>query len=107
MSYSSGIFKAWELKTKGEINEDGTEYAYWGSRLYWIEILVDILIIILVVIHFVQMINADKEYIHDLPLMNYWIIFDTVIMFLTLPYMAVAKKLIVTGEITKNIFTLY
>ena len=43
----------------------------------------------------------------DLPLLNYWILFDTVIMFLTLPYVALAKILILNGEITKNIFTLY
>lgn len=43
----------------------------------------------------------------DLPLLNYWIIFDTVIMFLTLPYVNLAKILILKGEITKNIFTLY
>lgn len=42
-----------------------------------------------------------------MPLLNYWILFDTVIMFLTLPYVALAKILILNGEITKNIFTLY
>ena len=43
----------------------------------------------------------------DLPLLNYWILLDTVIMFFTLPYVALAKLLILNGEITKNIFTLY
>lgn len=47
------------------------------------------------------------EIMHDLPLLNYWILFDTVIMFFTLPYVALAKLLILKGEITKNIFTLY
>lgn len=47
------------------------------------------------------------DMLHDLPLLNYWILFDTVIMFLTLPYMALAKILMLKGEITKNIFTLY
>jgi len=104
-SYCSGIFKAWELKTRGVANEKGIETAKYGSILYWIEIGIDVLVIILVIIHFAQM--GDMSLMHDLPLLNYWILFDTVIMFLTLPYMALAKHLIVKGEITKNIFTLY
>lgn len=103
-SYCSGIFKDWELKTRGEVNEKGIETAKIGSILYWVEIVVDIIIIILIVIHLGQM---DSQTMHDLPLLNYWILFDTVIMFLTLPYMALAKILILKGEITKNIFTLY
>jgi len=51
-SYSSGIFKAWELKTRGKPNEKGIESAKIGSILYWVEIIIDVLIIILIVIHF-------------------------------------------------------
>lgn len=49
----------------------------------------------------------SMDVLYDLPLLNYWILFDTVIMFLTLPYVTLAKYLILNGEITKNIFTLY
>lgn len=51
-SYTSGIFKAWELKTRGEPNEKGIESAKIGKILYWIEIVIDVLIIVLIVIHF-------------------------------------------------------
>jgi len=104
-SYCSGIFKAWELKTRGVTNEKGIETAKIGNILYWVEIGIDFIIIIFVIIHFAQIANTGL--MHDLPLLNYWILLDTVIMFLTLPYTAVAKHLIVKGEITKNIFTMY
>ena len=45
--------------------------------------------------------------IDDLPLLNYWIILDVVIMLLTLPYVKLCKYFITIGETTKNIFTLY
>jgi len=51
-SYSSGIFKAWELKSRGEPNAKGIETAKIGRILYWVEILIDVLIIVLIVIHF-------------------------------------------------------
>jgi len=51
-SYTSGIFKTWELKTRGEPNEKGIETAKFGRVLYWVEICIDVLIIILIVIHF-------------------------------------------------------
>ena len=104
-SYCSGVFKEWELRTKGTPNEKGIETAPMNNILYWVEIIIDVIIIIFIVIHFAQM--ESMEILHDLPLLNYWILFDTVIMFLTLPYMALAKILMLKGEITKNIFTLY
>lgn len=73
--------------------------------MYWIEIFIDILVIVLIILHFTQFDNIAL--IHDLPLLNYWIMFDTVIMFLTLPYVSLSKLMIVQGEITKNVFTLY
>lgn len=104
-SYISAFFKTWELATYGVPNEKGIEVAKIGSILYWVEIIVDVLVIILIIIHFANLDGSDM--LHDLPLLNYWILFDTVIMFLTLPYMALAKVLMLKGEITKNIFTLY
>lgn len=44
---------------------------------------------------------------HNLPLLNYWLIIDMFIMFLTLPYSYISKYMMLNGEITKNIFTLY
>lgn len=104
-SYISGVFKAWELKTRGEPDEKGIERAKVGEILFYVEIVIDVLIIVLIIIHFAQM--ESMAILHDLPLLNYWILFDTVIMFFTLPYVALAKILILKGEITKNIFTLY
>lgn len=104
-SYISGIFKAYELKTRGVPDKKGIDHAKYESILYWVEICIDVIIIIFIIIHFAQLSSMDM--LHDLPLLNYWILFDTIIMFLTLPYMALAKILMLHGEITKNIFTLY
>jgi len=41
------------------------------------------------------------------PLLHFWIIIDMVIMFFTLPYTYFSKVFMFTGEITKNVFTLY
>jgi hypothetical protein len=51
-SYCSGIFKTWELATRGEPNEKGIETAKVGRILYWVEIFIDVVIIVLIVIHF-------------------------------------------------------
>lgn len=58
-SYTSGIFKTWELKTRGEPNEKGIESAKIGSILYWVEILIDVIIIVLIIIHFAQMDSIE------------------------------------------------
>ena len=58
-SYISGIFKTWELKTRGEPNDKGIESAKIGSILYWVEILIDVIIIVLIIIHFAQMESIE------------------------------------------------
>ena len=42
-----------------------------------------------------------------MPFTNFWILIDCIIMFLTLPYTYMSKLMMITGEVTKNIFTLF
>lgn len=46
------------------------------------------------------------ELLHDLPLINYFILVDLVVMVLTLPYLYLARRFQVDQQIMKNIFTL-
>ena len=42
-----------------------------------------------------------------MPFLTYWILVDMIIMFLTLPYVYMSQLIMISGEVTKNIFTLY
>lgn len=55
-------------------------------------------------VHFKDM---TSEEFHDLPLLNYWIVVDLILMFFTLPYTYLSQMFMVTGEIIKNVYTLY
>ena len=42
-----------------------------------------------------------------MPFLNFWVMIDMIIMVITLPYTYMSKFMMINGEITKNIFTLY
>lgn len=63
---------------------------------------IQFIVALLTILHLVQM----GELIHDLPLINYFILVDLIIMVLSLPYLYLAKKFHVSTQIMKNIFTL-
>ena len=104
MSYSFGIYRDYELKNKGTTNKFGIVTAPCESKLRYIEILVDFVIFVLVFLH---MFVLTIEELNDMPFTNFWILTDCVIMFLTLPYTYMSKLMMITGEVTKNIFTLF
>jgi len=68
------------------------------------EVVVDLAIIIMFLVHFKDM---TSEEFHDLSLLNYWIVVDLILMFFTLPYTYLSQIFMVTGEIIKNVYTLY
>jgi len=104
MSYLFGIFRNYELKKSGQPNKYGIEQAPCESRLRFIEIAVDFIIFALIIIH---MIKMPKDHLYTVPLLTYWILVDMIIMFLTLPYVYVSQLIMLSGEVTKNIFTVY
>jgi hypothetical protein len=79
-------------------------YAPLESKLRIVEIFFDVLVFVLTISHILSM-NEDQ--LQDMPFLNLWLIIDTVIMFLTLPYTFFSQFVMVEGEITKNLFTLY
>lgn len=104
MSYSFSVFREWEISHYGQTNKFGIEYAPKEFCLRIFEILADFGIFIFTVIHFTNITNNELS---DAPLLYYWIIIDMIIMFLTLPYTYMSKLMMLTGEIAKNVFTLY
>jgi hypothetical protein len=52
-------------------------------------------------------ITIGKTQFNDVPLLNYFILIDIVIMLLSLTYSFMVQVVMVNGEITKNIFTLF
>jgi hypothetical protein len=55
----------------------------------------------------VAMLSQSNEEFNSLPFLNFWIMIDMIIMMITLPYTFMSKFMMINGEITKNIFTLY
>lgn len=53
------------------------------------------------------MLSQSNEEFNSLPFLNFWIMIDMIIMMITLPYTFMSKFMMINGEITKNIFTLY
>lgn len=104
MSYIFSQFREWEISKYGQTNKFGIEYAPKEFCLRIFEILADFAIFVVTVIHFS---NISEEEMRDAPLLYYWIIIDMIIMFLTLPYTYMSKLMMLTGEIAKNVFTLY
>lgn len=104
LSYIFGIFRDWEQSKYGKPNKYGITSAKWEFRLKVFEVILDITIFIMILVHFSKM---DALHFHDIPFLNYWIVVDMIIMFLTLPYTYVSRLMMITGEIIKNMFTLY
>ena len=103
-SYLFGIFRDYEIKKRGKPNKYGIESAPMEFRLRVLEVIADLIIFIFILNHFTSL---NTEQFNDLPLLNYWMLVDMIIMFLTLPYTYMSRLMMITGEIIKNIFTLY
>lgn len=83
MSYIFGIIRTSELTHGGTPNKYGIESAPIESKLRWVEVIVDMTIFGVTLYHLATLTKAQ---LHDQPFINYWIIVDMTIMFLTLPY---------------------
>lgn len=78
-----GIFRDREIAAKGKPNKRGIKTAPCESRMRIFEILMDSLIFIFGVLH---ILSLSKKQINNLPLYNFAIIIDVIIMMFTLPY---------------------
>lgn len=104
MAYLFGVFREYELLKKGKPNKYGITTAPCESILRYIECLIDAVIFIYVFIH---LFTLTAEELNDMPFLNFWMLIDCIIMFFTLPYTYMSRLMMVTGEVTKNIFTLF
>lgn len=106
MAYFFSLYRDYELELKGELSPKykGIKSAPCEFRLRILEIVVDFCIIVVIMLNF---ITIGKTQFNDVPLLNYFILIDIVIMLLSLPYSFIVQVVMVNGEITKNIFTLF
>lgn len=103
-SYLFGIFREYDLKHNGQKNKLGLEQAPRETLLRYIEICTDLAISIWIL---AVMFSQSNEKFNSLPFLNFWIMVDMIIMITTLPYTFMSKFMMINGELTKNIFTLY
>tara|TARA_B110000285_G_scaffold149011_1_gene166330 strand:- start:1029 stop:2306 length:1278 start_codon:yes stop_codon:yes gene_type:complete len=104
VSYLFSLYRSWELKTKGVTNSYGIETAPCESYMRYFEIFVDF-IIFGAVIFYASQLSVDE--FNEQPFLTYWISFDIIIMFFTLPYTKLCQIIMLNDEVTKNIFTIY
>jgi hypothetical protein len=102
--YLFGIFREHDLKHNGTSNKYGIETAPKEFCLKIFEVVFDVLLFVVVIYNFTR--QTDKEF-HEQPLLNYWLLIDIIIMLITLPYTIMSQIMMMSGEITKNVFTLY
>jgi hypothetical protein len=103
-SYLFGLFRDYDIQRNGVANRFGIETAPKESALRYIEIIFDFGLFVVIFMHLRE---QTSEQFASSPFLNYWLMIDMIIMFLTLPYTYFSKVMMLTGEITKNIFTLY
>ena len=104
MAYCFDIYRKYELKDKGKANKFGIEQAPVETCLRLVEIVIDLIIFIMVIIHFNSM---TKEQFLDLPFLNFWILVDLIIMAFAQPYTYMSQLMMITGEIINNVYTLF
>jgi hypothetical protein len=104
LSYLFGMFRDYDIKHNGKKDRHGIESAQREGILRILEVIIDIGIAAWIMI---SMISQDSATFNSLPFLNFWIMCDMIIMVITLPYTYVSKFMMISGEITKNIFTLY
>jgi hypothetical protein len=83
MAYLFDIYRKYELKKHGKANKFGIEQAPCETCLRLIEIIIDVIIFIMVMIHFNSM---TREQFLNLPFLNFWILVDLIIMAFAQPY---------------------
>ena len=77
MAYCFDMYRKHELKRHGRYNRFGVEYAPIESCLKFIELIVDITLATLIIIHFNTV--SQKEFL-DLPFLHFWIMVDVLTM---------------------------
>jgi len=83
MAYIFDIYRKYELKKHGKANRFGIEQAPIETCLRIVELVVDVIIFIMVIMHFNFM---TKEQFLDLPFLNFWILVDLINMAFAQPY---------------------
>ena len=96
-------FRKWEIQRYGVMDINGIYRAPKEYILQTVEIFIDCMIFGFSINHIID----NKEFLHDEPYINYWIITDCILMFITLAYTYVGTKWLIFSEIKKNIFTLF
>jgi len=105
VAYSFNIYRIWEIGKYGEINDQtGVKSAPNETKLKYVEIFMDFILFIIFISHFFMMSNDE---FNDCPLNFIFILVDVIIMFVSLPYSYVVQRILVSSEITKNVFTLF
>jgi len=104
MAYCFDIYRKYELKHHGKANRFGIEQAPIETCLRITEFVIDLIIFIMVIIHFNSM---TKEQFLDLPFLNFWILVDLIIMAFAQPYTYMSQLMMITGEIINNVYTLF
>lgn len=74
------------------------------TRLYYFQIILRLALTVFATIH---MATSERHGFYDRPFLHYWIFIDIVIMMFMIPYVNFCQKIMIRGEIMKNIFTVY
>ena len=103
MSYFFTYIKSYSISRHGVSNEIGIENTTLSTVLDCLSCIFELGIFILTAVHVASM--GDK--VHDIPLINYFLILNICVTMLTIPYGYISRRQAVRSEVTKNMFTLY
>jgi hypothetical protein len=101
LSYASMYYRINEIKHFGRPDVNGVLRARNESIFGTIEVFFDCMLF-----GYIIKFLAEVDTIHNHPYYFYWIIIDCLIMFLSLAFKYLSNFMKISGEVTKNIYTL-
>lgn len=104
MSYCFQLFRKHDLIENGIVNKYWIEYAPREMVLRIIEVAFNFVLFMVILLNHSM---KTLEEIRYATLINYWIMIDSTIILLYHPYILISKRILLHGEITKNIYTLF
>ena len=103
-SYLSATFRKWEIEKHGQVDLNGVMRAKKESFIRTIEIFTGCLISGFT-LNYSLLVASDE--INQNPLIHIWLIVDCVLMLCLFLYVYLTHKMIVSSELTKNMYSLH
>lgn len=106
-SYACAFYRKNDIYKNGKYDINGIKRAVNESKLGSIQFFIVCIIIGFTVNFFLDADTIEEFHDQKHSVQNYWIVIDTIVMFLSQTYISTSLYMRIEGEINKNLYTLY